>query len=254
MNLVTSPLGSPPISAVLFDFAGTLFDDRDLRDVHLQQLRFVADAAGCTGTDDELRAAYRQGMGIAYRSIAGAPSYLHRNLFGGAFSGMATALGSSIDDATAQQAVSRQYRATIDAARLRPDCLATLGALRAHGIHVQIVSNIDDEQFGPMVTGLGLSDVIDAATSSEAAGSCKPDRAIYETALDTAGVRPQAALFVGDSIGHDIVGPATLGMRTAWLAPRPGADPGDARPDAIIGSLGEVLGLVGIRTPHGAAR
>ncbi|MCU1399738.1 MAG: hydrolase, superfamily [Acidimicrobiales bacterium] len=254
MSTELRPLEGLPITAVLFDFAGTLFDDRDLRDVHLQQLRFVAAAAGRTGTDNELRAAYRQGMGIGYRSIAGAASYLHRDLFGRAFSGMATALGSSIDDATAQQAVSRQYRATIDAARLRPDCLATLGALRNGGVHVQIVSNIDDEQLEPMVTGLGLRDVIDAATSSEAAGSCKPDPAIYETALGKAGVPPDAALFVGDSIGHDIVGPAAMGMRTAWLAPRAGAEPGDARPDAIIGSLGEVLALVGIRTPHGVER
>ena len=243
-----------PIQAVLFDFAGTLFDDRDLRDVHLQQLRFVAAAAGRAGTDDELRAAYRQGMAVAYRSVACAPCYLHRELFGAAFTAMATALGSRIDDATAQLAVTRQYRATIDAARLRPDCLATLGALRSRGLHVQIVSNIDDEQLEPMVDRLGLRDVIDAATSSEAAGSCKPDRSIYETALDKSRVRPEAALFVGDSIGHDIVGPAAMGMRTAWLPPRPAADPGDARPDAIIGSLGEVLALVGIRAVHGAAR
>ncbi|MCU1393323.1 MAG: putative hydrolase superfamily [Ilumatobacteraceae bacterium] len=241
-----APLEGAPIEAVFFDFAGTLFDDRDLRDVHLRQLRFVAAAVGVEASDDELRTAYRQGMAIGYRAVALQPAYLHRALFGAAFSGMATVLGGSIDHATEQAAVDRQYAATIDAVRLRPDCLDTLAALRAHGIHVQIVSNIDDEQLQPLVARLGLAAVIDAATSSESAGSCKPDAAIYRLALATAGVDAEHALFVGDSTGHDIVGPAAMGMRTAWLAPRPGADPGDARPDAVIGSLGEVLQLVGL--------
>ena len=170
-----------PIAAVLFDFAGTLFDDRDLREVHLRQLRFVAAAAGIEASDDDLRAAYRQGMGIAYRSAATGPSYAHRALFGRAFVAMAAALGGVIDQATAQDAVDRQYRATIDEATLRPDCLATLDALRRASVHVQIVSNIDDEQLEPMLDRLGLRDVIDGATSSEQAGSCKPDAMIDTT-------------------------------------------------------------------------
>ena len=58
------------IRAVCFDFAGTLFSDRDLRNVHLQQLQFVAERAGVTVSDQELRAAYRQGMGRSFRAIA----------------------------------------------------------------------------------------------------------------------------------------------------------------------------------------
>lgn len=232
------------MKAVLFDFAGTLFDDRALRDVHLRQLHFVADAAGVDATDDELRAAYRQGMGVAYRAIAVQPSYTHRSLFGAAFSATAVALGGAIDGAAADEAVDRQYRATIDQAALRPDCLATLAALRRDAVHVQLVSNIDDEQLTPMLDRLGLSEALDAWTSSDEAGSCKPDPGIFELALTKAGVDAGQALFVGDSIHHDVIGPAALGMRTAWLAPRPGADPGTSRPDAVIHTLGEVLDVV----------
>ncbi len=241
------------VHAVLFDFAGTLFDDRALRDVHLQQLRFVADAAGVTADDQQLRAAYRTGMGVGFRTVAIRPAYLHRTLFGAAFSAMAEALGGHIDAATEREAVDRQYRATIQFAELRPGCLTTLAALRSAGIHVQIVSNIDDEQMLPMIERLGLGDVIDAATSSESAHSCKPDPAIYRFALDKAGVEPGSALFVGDSIGHDIIGPGTIGLHTAWLAPRSDADPGDARPDAVIESLTDVLTLVGLTGQPGLA-
>jgi putative hydrolase of the HAD superfamily len=234
-----------PVAATLFDFAGTLFDDRELRDVHLQQLRFVAEAAGITGAPDrELRDGYRRGMAVGYRAVAAKPSYLHRTLFAAAFSAMADALGGRIDGATAQDAVDRQYRATIDHAVLRPDCLATLRALRANSVHVGIVSNIDDEQLEPMLDRFGLREVIDSATSSESAGSCKPDAAIYRLALSKAGAGAAETLFVGDSLGHDVAGPATVGMRAAWLAPRRDADPGDARPAAVITTLAEVVELV----------
>jgi putative hydrolase of the HAD superfamily len=234
------------VRAVLFDFAGTLFDDRALRDAHLRQLRFVARAAGIDVTDEGLRAAYRQGMGAAYQAVAVQASYPHRALFAAAFAATAVALGGTIDEATAHEAVDRQYRATIEEAVLRPGCLTTLATLRESSIHVQIVSNIDDEQFEPMLERLDLFGVIDTWTSSEEACSCKPDPAIYRLAVRKAGVVPEQVLFVGDSIRHDVEGPAALGMRTAWLAPRGDADPGRARPDAVITRLTEVLDLAGV--------
>jgi FMN phosphatase YigB (HAD superfamily) len=222
----------PPFSAVFFDFAGTLWSDRALREVHLAQLRFVAEAAGVEPRDEELRAAYRSGMGVAYREVATQPAYLHRTLFAAAFRGTAVALGGVIDAATAEQAVDRQYAATIDAAVLRPDALETLRELRRQSLHVQVVSNIDDEQLEPMLERLGLRDVINAATSSEAA-------------LAKAGCEPAQVLFVGDSVRHDVEGPAAMGMRSAWLAIDASAGRGEANPDFVIETLGEVLGIVG---------
>jgi 2-haloalkanoic acid dehalogenase type II len=233
------------VKAVFFDFAGTLFDDRALRDVHLRQLRFVAGRAGVAdATDEELRAAYRVGMHVAYPATATRPGYAHRTLFAGAFRATAEALGGSIDDATADEAVDRQYRATIDEAVLRPDCRSTLEALRRLGRHVQIVSNIDDEQLRPMVERLALTDLVDAVTSSEEAGSCKPDPGIYRLALRKAGVAPEAVLFVGDSLEHDVQGPGALGMRTAWLSTRDVSPGAVVRPDHVVRSLAEVLPIV----------
>jgi HAD superfamily hydrolase (TIGR01509 family) len=232
--------------AVFFDFAGTLFDVRDLRDVHLRQLRFVADAAGVETSDDALRAAYRRGLGVAYRAVATRPDYAHRDLFSAAVVAMASSLGGRIDGATAQEAVDRQYQATIDAAVLRPDCLSTIAALRHASIHVQVVSNIDDDQLEPMLDRLGLRDALDAVTSSEQARSCKPDAAIYRIALAKAGIEPLHGLFVGDSLRHDVEGPASVGLRTAWFAPDGAADPGGVRPDHVIGALAEVLDIVNV--------
>jgi putative hydrolase of the HAD superfamily len=231
---------------VFLDFAGTLFSDRALRDTHLRQLRFVADAAGVTASDDELRSAYKAGMRVAYRAIAIAPSYSHRALFGRALAETAVALGSSITDDQEREAVDRQYAATIESALLRPDAAATIDALRAAGLHVQIVSNIDDEQLQPMVDRFGLRDRLDAITSSDEAGSCKPDPGIFLLALRKAGCEPADVLFVGDSAHHDIQGPAAVGMRTALLTADAKAPSGDVRPDHVIEALAEIPALLGV--------
>ena len=235
-----SPPYLPRYRGVFFDFAGTLFSDRDLRDVHLAQLHFVAGAIGVRGSDAELRAAYRAGMGVAYRAVASAPAYLHSDLFRTAFVAMAEQLGGSLEAAAADEALQRQYAATIDGARLRPDCLETLSRLRADGLYLQIVSNIDDELMYPLAERLGIAGVFDVLTSSEEAGACKPDPAIYRHALGKAGLDAEQVLFVGDSTVHDIEGPAAAGMRTAWLvADGKGGDP-DPAPDHVIASLGQV--------------
>ncbi len=233
--------------AVFFDFAGTLFSDRALRDAHLDQLRFVAATIGVDAPDQQLRSAYRRGMAESYGGMGSTPAYRHRLLFAEAFMAMARDLGGAIDEPIAQEAVDRQYRATVEHARLRPDARATLGALRQASVHVQIVSNIDDEQFHPLINRLGLNDVVDAVTSSDEAVSCKPDPGIYQVALDKVDCRPADVLFVGDSLRHDVEGPAAMGMRTAWMvedASHP--DPGDIRPDFVVRRLAEVAGLVGV--------
>jgi putative hydrolase of the HAD superfamily len=166
-------------------------------------------------------------------------------LFGSAFVAMAGALGGALDDDQVRDAVDRQYAATIDGAELRPDCLETLGRLRADGLHVQIVSNIDEEQLGGLVVRLGLADVIDAATSSEAAHSCKPDPGIFEFAIRKAGCEAADVLFVGDSPVHDVVGPQSLGMATALLVVGDARrDAAEVSPDFVIARLGQVVDIV----------
>jgi putative hydrolase of the HAD superfamily len=232
------------LRAVFFDFADTLFSSRDLRDAHLAQLRAVADAVGVDPTDPELRAAYRQGMGVGYRAVATRPAYLHRELFARSYAATAEALGGTLDDAACDALVDRQYAATIDAARLRPDCIDTLRGLRARGLRTQIVSNIDDEQLEGLVGHLGLAAVVDAWTSSESAQSCKPDARIYQVALSAAACDADEVLFVGDTVEHDIVGPRTQGMRTALLVADDRPDTSDGGADYVIERLGEVVELV----------
>jgi putative hydrolase of the HAD superfamily len=121
----------------------------------------------------------------------------------------------------------------------------TLAALRARGLHLGIVSNIDDDQFRAIWAQLGIGELFHATTPSEEARSCKPDPGIYRVALaKAAGVAPREVLFVGDSPRHDFAGAKPLGMRTAWIAEREEDVPEALRPDHVIREIPELLGVI----------
>jgi putative hydrolase of the HAD superfamily len=111
-----------------------------------------------------------------------------------------------------------------------PDARATLPALRARGLKLVVVSNWDVSL--PAVLGAaGLADMLDGVLTSAAVGAPKPSVAIFEAALALAGVAPERAVHVGDSLAHDV-----LGARAAGIAPvllrRAGAS--DTQADADV--------------------
>jgi HAD superfamily hydrolase (TIGR01509 family) len=240
---VTTP-PSAFTTAVFFDFAGTLFDDRALRDVHLLQLRHLAHLCGLHSSDAELRAAYRHGLGKGYRDVATRSWYLHRELFGAAFAAMARVMGASLDQEQIAELVDRQCRATVEGAQLRHDCVDTLRRLRQLGMHLQVVSNIDADQLDDLIVKFDLRSMLDETTSSEEARSCKPDTGIYRFALAKARGDASSVLFVGDSLAHDVDAPAGLGMRTAWLVTDPAKGDADTHAGHVIRSLAAVPALV----------
>ncbi|MCO5176159.1 MAG: HAD family hydrolase [Thermomicrobiales bacterium] len=83
---------------------------------------------------------------------------------------------------------------------------------------------------------------------SEEVGVWKPDPRIFAIALERSGHRPEDAIYVGDSIEHDIPGAHAAGMRSVWMTRRERAWTGGEPPDAVVASLQELLPLLGIRT------
>jgi len=236
------------VAAVFFDFGGTLFSYRRvgggtgrLIGDAVARLRVAADPA-------KIGIAYRDATRDAYRALQEQPYYLHRDLFADTWRRFALGLGAQPDPDWTRWLIERQREIVTESFELREDCLATLGRLRAAGLHVSVVSNIDDDYLEPMIARAGLADLLDDWTSSEEAGSCKPHSAIYHYACAKAGCAPGEVLFVGDSPEQDIAGARSVGMTTALIrehdAPPPGSGVGAAgEPHHEIAALADVLPL-----------
>lgn len=92
----------------------------------------------------------------------------------------------------------------------------------------------------------GLDRYFRDVVESAAVGIRKPDPAIYRLALERMGVSPDEVIVVGDSFSKDIVPARSLGCHTVWLKGEewsPAAHD-ESLPDAVIGHLPELLGIV----------
>ncbi len=239
---------SATYQAVFFDLGGTLFSYRGLR----RGSSLIVDAARRLGVESEPRAlgrAYRAASQQAYARLAPQRFYLHRDLFRDTFRSFARELGRDPPEELVSWYEGAQRESLLEHMQPMDDCLEVLNAMRARGLYLSIVSNIDDDLLLPLVEKWGLDQLLDDWTSSEEARSCKPDRAFFELALAKAGRRPDEVLFVGDSPEHDVQGARAIGMTSVLIAEE-GATPPlqsgevDAKPHHEIRSLSELLELV----------
>ncbi|MCB9763409.1 MAG: HAD-IA family hydrolase [Alphaproteobacteria bacterium] len=101
-----------------------------------------------------------------------------------------------------------------DAWRLAPGAREAVGALRARGVGVAVVSNWDT-RLRPLLEGMGVAAWIDALVCSGELGLEKPDPAIFLVACAALGVAPADALHVGDSAQADVAAARAAGCQAA---------------------------------------
>ena len=63
----------------------------------------------------------------------------------------------------------------------------------------------------------GLLKYIDMVVASAEEGVTKPDRRIFDIALERAGVAPEDAFMIGDRIDNDILPAKNIGIKTIWV-------------------------------------
>ncbi len=235
--------------AAFFDFGGTLYSYRNkglgLREV----LDALLDRLGVESEPDRVRDAFRVASREAYADHLPRDFYLHRDLFMDTYRRFALEIaGETPDPGLLRWCHERQCERVIAHFELREDCRETLRRLREAGLHVAIVSNIDDDYLLPMIDRVDLHAVLDAWTSSEEARSCKPHAGIFQTACAKADCAPEEALFVGDALEADVAGAAPLGMTTVYLRAdgMPEPPPEGPQPSHTVGRLSEVLALAGL--------
>ena len=234
-----------PVRAVLFDFGGTLFDYADLARGQLESVIALGERLGLRATPAELAAAQRRGTASVFREYLPRSYYLHEDFFADALRATARELGVELCPEDVAFYFETQHRNRARDFRLREGVHATLGELRARGLHLGIVSNIDEADLRHLIDLGRLGESFDSLLSSEAARSCKPDPRIFEIALERAGCAPDEVLFVGDTLPQDVEGANRSGMRSVLLwyrddRPPPGSGP---RPSHVIRSIPELLAL-----------
>ena len=117
-----------------------------------------------------------------------------------------------------------------------------------HAYHIGIITNgAHDEHTDSQlskVRHLGLSERIQSLTISGEIGIRKPRVEIFQVACERAGVLPKEALFVGDTIGNDIVGANRAGMTSVFINRKSDVlmpETADEQPDYSITNLHAVL-------------
>ncbi len=236
----------PPYRAVLFDLGGTLYDYMTLEPAERQGLVELARHAGVQAEEQVVLRTHREALRRVFRAYVPRRYYLHRDLFRDALVGMLEDFGVAADEAQLEEHRQRQWERHARLFALRDGVIETLRAIRTRGLHLGIVSNIDNDQLALLVRLGDLQRYFDSILSSEAAGSCKPDAAIFATALERAGCRPEEALFVGDTILQDIAGANRAGMRSVLLWHRDDREPPavEPRPHHVIRRIPDLLELL----------
>ncbi|MFL2640666.1 MAG: HAD family hydrolase [Dehalococcoidia bacterium] len=96
------------------------------------------------------------------------------------------------------------------------DVLPTLRDIKKLGISIGIISNMNQD-LRSIIDKLGILTYIDCIATSGMAGSAKPDKALFDYALDLIGAQPDQSAHVGDDYEGDVVGAINAGLFPVFL-------------------------------------
>jgi HAD superfamily hydrolase (TIGR01509 family) len=99
---------------------------------------------------------------------------------------------------------------------LYDDVPEALLALHTRGLRLGLISN-SHRSLTSFQSHFALDGLLSVFVSSAEFGVMKPDRRIFQEALDRMQVPAVQAVMVGDSLAHDVMGARQLGMRGVWL-------------------------------------
>jgi len=169
---------SGSLNAVLFDVDGTLVDTNYLHVVAWWE------AFSQAGYDVPMARIHRA-IGMGSDQLLGALLPGDRDRDG---------------DGSVRAAHSALYATYWSRQRPLRDAAALLRACKKRGLKVVLASSADEREFAALRASLHADDAIDAFTSSGDVDRSKPSPDLVQVALEKARVRPEAAVFVGDTV------------------------------------------------------
>jgi len=109
----------------------------------------------------------------------------------------------------------------------------------ARRYRLAVISNIDDQLLSQTIKQFAVQ--FDALVTSEQAKSYKPNRAIFDRAVELIGEHPSRIIHIAE--GRCEATPVrALGMQSVWVNRSPRSDDGsNAQPDAVVSNLTEMI-------------
>lgn len=194
------------VRAVLFDYFGTL-TPTVLKMISAEEQQALGDALGVDA--DKLEDAW--GASFVARST-GKTGDLRATM-----RMLAEQLGGSPTEAGLTEATELRAMAYRRSAAPRPEAVDVLGALRARGLLLAVVSDCSDELV-EMWRGLPIAEFVQTMVFSSVVGTRKPDPLMYRLACEGLDVSPEECVYVGDGGSGELTGAAAMGMRAVLLA------------------------------------
>ncbi|SHH96991.1 putative hydrolase of the HAD superfamily [Sporobacter termitidis DSM 10068] len=99
-----------------------------------------------------------------------------------------------------------------------PGAHELLRRLKGQGVGLGLISNWD-HTCRRVLADNGLDALLDVTVVSSEVGIEKPNPEIFRMALETAGVRAEEAMYVGDNYYDDVVGAGGVGIKCLLIAP-----------------------------------
>ncbi len=122
-----------------------------------------------------------------------------------------------------------------------PHLTAMLEELKSSHILLGMITNGYTEFQSGNIEALGIKEYFDTILISEKEDLRKPDKRIFERALERLGVKAEQALFIGDHPLNDVEASAEAGMISVW---KRNAQWEDSKAHFIVDGLEEIPGLV----------
>lgn len=99
-----------------------------------------------------------------------------------------------------------------------------MAAIKKKGLKIAVGTNMTSYVQHLKIEKLGFDKYVDCLISSEEAMAEKPTKEFFEYVLKRLDINADEAVFIGDSITHDMDGAATVDMNRAWYTKYPKKD------------------------------
>jgi putative hydrolase of the HAD superfamily len=123
---------------------------------------------------------------------------------------------------------------------LFPNAHETLAYLSSkYPLH--LISNGFKESQDIKINGTGIGKYFNHVIISELVGVNKPDKAIFEHAVNLAGTTKEQSLMIGDSLEADVLGALNFGMDAIYFNPF-----NSPKPDNVLVQINDLKELIGL--------